>query len=210
MLWEVYLIIVVVVMAEKLQEGPHLSSRSLVIFTDKSVKNCESCALREISETEYNQGELILDDCETENPLAMVPFEKHEDDSVVGNSKQTKPGWSLIRNVFQHKKHTSKSSPKNTFVFQRAIRHSSSHSSAVVYPDHKQINVDESTLDGESGAIVPFGSAIILPPPTLCCDGGSLPEELLVLREKYSASCRLYSLHELVAATVNFSSGKLS
>ncbi|CAK8567946.1 unnamed protein product [Lathyrus sativus] len=197
---------------EKLHEGPHLSSRSLVIFTNKSVKNCESCALREISETEYNQGELLLDDCETENPLAMVPFQKLEDDSVVGNSKQTKPGWSLIRNVFQHKKHTSKSSPKNTFVFQRAIRHSSSHSSAVVYPDHKQINIDqidESTLDGESGAIVPFGSAIILPPPTLCSDAGSLPEELLVLRDKYSASCRLYSLQELVAATVNFSSENL-
>ncbi|CAI8598900.1 unnamed protein product [Vicia faba] len=196
----------------KLQEGSHLSSRSMVIFTHKSVKNCESCALREISETEYNKGELLLDDCETENPLAMVPFQKLEDDSVVGNSKQTKPGWSLIRNVFQHKKHTSKSSPKNTYVFQRAIRHSSSQSSAVVYPDHKQINidqVDESTLDGESGAIVPFGSAIVLPPPTLCSEAGSLPEELLVLREKYSASCRLYSLQELVAATVNFSSENL-
>ncbi|KAI5409943.1 hypothetical protein KIW84_055414 [Lathyrus oleraceus] len=177
----------------------------------RDVKNSESCALREILEAEYNQGDL-LDDCEMENPLAMVPFQKLDDDSVVGNSKQTKPGWSLIRNVFQHKKHISKSSPKNTFVFQRAIRHSSSHSSAVVYPDHKQINIDqidESTLDGESGVIVPFGSAIILPPLTLCSGAGSLPEELLVLGEKYSASCRLYSLQELVAVTVKFSSNNL-
>ncbi|KAI5409939.1 hypothetical protein KIW84_055411 [Lathyrus oleraceus] len=171
--------------------SPDLSSRSLVIFTNKSVKNCESCALREISKAEYNQGDL-LDDCETENPLAMVLFQKLDDDSVVGNSKQTKPSWSLIHNVFQHKKHISKSSPKNTFVFQREIRHSSSHSSAVVYRDHKQINIDqidESTLDGESGAIVPFGFAIILPPPSHCSGAGSLPEELLVLREKYSDSC---------------------
>jgi hypothetical protein len=209
---EVYLIIVV--MAEKLHEGPHLSSKSLVIFTNKSVKNCGSCALREISETEVDQGEL-LDGCETENSLALVPFQKLDDDSVVGNSKQSKPGWSLIRHVFQHKKHTPKSSPKSTFVFQRALRHSStsSHSSAVVHPDHKQINIDQiddSNLDGVSGAIVPFGSTITLPPPTLCSDSGNLPEELLVLREKYSSSCRLYSLQELVAATVNFSSSKLS
>ncbi|XP_045820995.1 probable receptor-like serine/threonine-protein kinase At5g57670 [Trifolium pratense] len=200
---------------EKLPEGPHLSSKSLVIFTNKSVKNCGSCALREISETEVDQGELLDHDCEKENSLALVPFQKLDDhDSVVGNSKQSKPGWSLIRHVFQHKKHTPKSSPKSTFVFQRALRHSSTstQSSAVVYPDHKQINidkVDDSPLDGESGAIVPFGSAITLPPPTLCSDTGNLPEELLVLREKYSSSCRLYSLQELVAATVNFSSKNL-
>lgn len=190
---------------------------SYLIFTNKSVKDCGSCALGEISETEFNQGEL-LDYCETENPLALVPFQKHDDESVVGDeslvgdSKRMKPGWSLIRNVFHSKRHTTKSSPKSTFVFQRGVRHSTSHSSSVVYPDHKQINIDpidDSTLDGESGAIVPYGSAIILPPPTLCSDADSLSEELLILRDKYSSSCRLYSLQELVAATVNFSSENL-
>lgn len=200
---------------ENLQEDPNLLSTSLVVRTNKSVKNCGSCSLHEISETGFNE-EGFPDDYESENSLALVPFQKLDDDScrstMVGNSKHIKPGWSLIRHVFQSKKHSTKSLPKNTFVFQRALRQCSSQSSAVVYPDHKQINFDQtynSTLDGESAAIVPFGSAIILPPPTLCSDVGSLAEDLLVLREKYSPSCRLYNLQELVAATVNFSSENL-
>lgn len=188
----------------------------MVACTNKSAKNCESCTLREISETEFQQGGLP-DDLEKENPLALVPFQKLDDEpcnsTVVGNSKQTKPRWSLIRQVFQPKKHTSKNSQKNSFVFQRALRQSNCHSSAVVYPDHKQVNIDqieESTLDGESGAIVPFRSATILLPPTLCSDVSSLPEELFDLRDKYSSSCRLYSLQELASATGIFSPGKFS
>lgn len=40
----------------------------------------------------------------------------------------------------------------------------------VVYQDHNQISIDqtdESTLDGDSGAIVKFGYAFILPPPMM-------------------------------------------
>lgn len=204
-------------MAEKLlHEGLDLSPKLLVACTNKSVKSCGSCALRETYETEYKKGELP-DDLEEKNPLALVPFQKLDDDDscysiVMGDSKQTKPGWWLLRQVFQPRKHTTpKFSQKNTFGFQRALRQPSCHSSAVVHPDQKQINIDQTddfTLDGESGAIVLFGSATSLPPPTLCSDV-SLPEELLVLREKYSSSCRLYSLQELASATANFSPGKL-
>ncbi|TKY73808.1 Proline-rich receptor protein kinase PERK9 [Spatholobus suberectus] len=191
---------------EKLREGSSLSSKSLVVYTNKSVKSCGSCALRESCGTEFEQG--LCDGVEKENSLALVPFKKLDDGDapcysvVVGNSKH-KPGWSLLRHVFHPKRHANKSSLKNnTFVFQRALRQPNFHSSAVVHPDHKQISIeqiDESPLDGVSGAIVPFGSAT-----SLCSDLSSLPEELVVLQEKYSSSCRLYSLQELVSATSNF------
>ncbi|XP_061374823.1 protein kinase STUNTED-like [Gastrolobium bilobum] len=193
-----------------LHEGSSLSPKSLVAYINKNMKNCERCALQETSDTEFKQG--FPDDLEKENPLAMVPFQKHDDDPgysvVVCDSKQSKPGWSLLRQVFHPRKHTPKAFLKNTFVFHRPLRQPDRHFSAVVHPDHKQITVeqnDDSTLNGESGAIVPFGSDTIFPPLALCCDLSNLPEELLVLQEKYSSSCRLYSLQELVSATANFS-----
>lgn len=201
---------------EKLHEGSNLSSNSLVVYTNKSMnKKCEGCAFNECSGTEFEQG-LCDDGVEKGNMLALVPYKKDDDDDdvgdapfysvVVGNSKH-KPGWSLLRHVFHHKKDRHKSSTKNTFVFQRALRQPNCHSSAVVHPDHKQISIeqiDDSPLDGVSGAIVPFGSAATFPPLSLCSDLSSLPEELLVLQDKYSSSCRLYSLQELVSATSNF------
>ncbi|KAI5398357.1 hypothetical protein KIW84_063953 [Lathyrus oleraceus] len=53
--------------------------------------------------------------------------------------------------------------------------------------------MDESTLDGESGAIVPFGSAIILPPPTLCSGVSSLPEELFGFTGEVHDFLRIYN-----------------
>ncbi|KAK7410910.1 hypothetical protein VNO78_02124 [Psophocarpus tetragonolobus] len=199
---------------EKLQKGSSLSSKSLVVYTNKTMKSCGSCALQEGSGTEFEQG--FCEDVEKENPLALVPFKKLDDAPcfpvVVDNSKH-KPGWSLLRHVFHHKKHSHKSSVKNTYVFQRALRQSNFHSSAVVHPDHKQISIeqiDDPPLDGVSGAIVPFGSATpIFTFPSICSDLGSVPEELLVLQEKYSSSCRLYSLQELVSATSNFATENL-
>ena len=201
-------------MAEKLCEGSSLSSKSLVVYTNKNMKSCGSCELQECSGNEFEQG--LCEDVEKENPLALVPFKKLEDApcfSVVVDNSKPKPGWSLLRHVFHHKKHNHKSSSmKNTFVFQRALRQPNCHSSAVVHPDHKQISfkqIDDSPLDGVSGAIVPFESATttLFTLPSICSGLSSLPEELLVLQEKYSSLCRLYRLQELLSATSNFASG---
>ena len=187
----------------------------------KNLKICESCALQEGSGTdEPRQG--LPEDPEKENSLALVPYQRVDDapprcySIVVRSSNQSKPGWSLLRHVFHPRKHNPKSSLKNTIVFQRPLRQPSWHSSAVVHPDQKQTNIDQnddssSTLDGESGAIVPFGSAAAFPVPSLCGDLSSVSAELLEdLNEKYSSSCRLYSLQELASATANFSPGLLS
>jgi len=199
--------------AEKSPEGSSLSPRSLAVYAKKNMKSCESCALQEIPGTGFERE--LCDDFEKGDSLALVPFKKHDDGpcfSVVVDNSKRKPGWSLLRNVFHHKKHSPKSSTKNTYIFQRALRQSSFHSSAVVHPDHKQIGIeqiDDSPLDGVSGAIVPFGSATIFTRPSISYESGNLPEELLILQEKYSSSCTLHSLQELVSATSNFAPGYL-
>lgn len=203
--------VVIIIMAEKLHEGQNFSTKSLVVSTKKNLKNCKSCE---------DSGTKDDDDLVKENSLALVPFKKLDDappsySIVVRNShsSQLKPGWSLLRQVFHPRKHSPKSLRKNAFDFQRASRHPSWHSSAVVHPDHKKTNDDRndaSSLDEESGAIIPFGSDATFPPPSISGEVTSLPEELLGLQEKYSSSCRLYSLQELVSTTANFSSGSLS
>lgn len=182
-----------------------------MVYSNKNIKSCGSCALQEISGTVFERG--LCDDVEKGDSLALVPFKKLDDGScfsvVVDNTKH-KPGWSLLRNVFHHKKHSPKSSTKNTYIFQRALRQPNFHSSAVVHPDHKQISIeqiDDSPLDGVSGAIVPYGSATIVTLPSISYKSGNLPDELLILQEKYSSSCTLHSLQELVSATSNFAPG---
>ncbi|MED6189162.1 hypothetical protein PIB30_093136 [Stylosanthes scabra] len=195
---------------EKLQEGPLLLRKSLVACGSKNLKSCESCAAVLAPQ----------EDPEKDNSLALVPIQQVDDapspcySIVMRDSNQSKPGWWLLRHVFHPRRHSSKSSLKNSnsIVFQRPLRHPSWHFSAVVHPDQKQANVtdhnDKSSyaLDGESGAIVPFGSSATFPIPSLCGDLSSVSIELLEgLREKYLSSCICYSLQELASATASFS-----
>ncbi|KAL4294917.1 hypothetical protein HN51_045762 [Arachis hypogaea] len=205
---------------EKLHEDPLLLLKSLVAY-GSNLKSCESCAAvlapQEGSETnELMQG--LPEDPEKDNSLALVPIQKVDDapspcySIVVRGSNQSKPGWSFLRHVFHPRKHTSKSSLKSSIIFQRPLRHPSWHFSAVVHPDQKQASTTENNdqssyaLDGESGAIVPFGSSATFPIPSLCGDLSSVSLELLEgLREKYLSSCISYSLQHLASATASFS-----
>ena len=201
--------------AVKLNESPALINKSLDAYKKKRLKSCECCArvlaLPDSSAAKHKEG--LTDGHEKENSLALVPSQKLDDASsysiAVVKSDRSRPGWLLLRQVFLPKKHMRKSLVKNTSVFQQTLKQTNCPSSAVVHPDHKQ-NIDhdgDSSLDGESGAIVPFGSDDIITPPHFFSDLSDIPEELLGLREKYSSSCRLYSFQELVSATANFSRG---
>ncbi|KAE9602764.1 putative protein kinase RLK-Pelle-RLCK-VI family [Lupinus albus] len=197
----------------KLNESPKLLNNSLAAYTKKRLKNCECCtwglASLENSATKLSQG--FTNGYEEESSLALIPIQKLDDvpsDSVVVcKSNRSKPAWSLLRKVFLPKNHKQKSPVENSPVFQQASRQPNCHSSDVVHQDNKLKTGqnDNSTLDGESGAIVPFGSDDIILPPSLCSDLSGLAKDLLVLREKYSSTCRLYSFQELVSATANFS-----
>ncbi|KAK4264708.1 hypothetical protein QN277_025846 [Acacia crassicarpa] len=187
----------------KLNEGPALLTKSFKLGTKTNVMNCECCE-RVLALPESTAIEDVPDDQEKKDSLALVPLQKIGDGqgcaTVVQESNQSKHGWSVLRQVFLPKKHVQKPYVSNPYVFQRAVK-TSWHSSAVVHPDLKQINIDKNdntTLDGQSGAIVPFRS-------TANSGFSNFQEELSSLQEKYSSSCRVYTFQELTSATANFS-----
>ncbi|CAL0327744.1 unnamed protein product [Lupinus luteus] len=188
---------------EKIHEGQNSSLNLLVPYMKKKLNNCEICKKR-----------LSGDDLVKENSHALVPLLEHGDSDppsnsiMVKNSNQLKSGCSIIHQVLHQRKCShSMSLTKRGFDFELASRRLNWNFSALVHPDHKQTNHDknnDSTLYGESDAIVPFGFANFLL-PSVCGQVTSLPEELLCLQKKYSSLCRIYSLQELVFATANFS-----
>ncbi|XP_054795776.1 LRR receptor kinase SERK2-like isoform X1 [Prosopis cineraria] len=192
---------------QELNEGPALLHKSFKPCTKTNPRNCESCA-RVLALPESSATGALPDDQEKNDSLALVPVQKTGGPwyaTVVQESNQSKHGWSVLRQVFLPKKHIQKSYVSNPYVFQRVVKQPSWHSSAVVHPDLKQINIDKNditTLDGQSGAIVPFRSA---------ANSGlsNFHEELSRLQEKYSSSCRVYSFQELASATANFSPDNL-
>uniref|UniRef100_A0A2C9U2G7 Protein kinase domain-containing protein n=1 Tax=Manihot esculenta TaxID=3983 RepID=A0A2C9U2G7_MANES len=149
--------------------------------------------------------------------LALVPVPKVEApscsfSSLIRQVPEMKPGWPLLRRAFLPDRRTSdRSSGRQISVVQWAMRLPSRQlSSYISKSDHKQNDRDQgenqSSLNGESGAIVPVGTENLTIP--LSPDNSkTLPKELEGLHEKYLATCRLFNYQELVSATSNFSAG---
>ncbi|CAL5324059.1 hypothetical protein CsSME_00003001 [Camellia sinensis var. sinensis] len=143
-----------------------------------------------------------------ENSLALVPVMNQL-------SPKSKHGWTLLRRWFLHnQEQTDKSSLKKKSVMQRVLKVPSRQSLAAVYPDHKRSNSDRNedhslNLDGESGAIVLFGTDIASSPSSPGYSPKILRKELEGLAEKYSSVCRLFSYQELLLATSNFKTENL-
>ncbi|KAL5755407.1 hypothetical protein ACOSP7_023627 [Xanthoceras sorbifolium] len=169
------------------------SGSSLKRKTQK--KNCTNCnSVTQLLEESPCDGY-------EDNSLALVPFQRSE-------LPRSRPGWAVLRRVFLPKhQHSEKSPVKKTSLLQWVRRLPIRSTSAIVHPDHKQNHSDSpeeshcSTLDGESGAIMPVvhGAACSPLPP---CNG--IPEELEGLYERFSSTCRLFSYQELLLATSNF------
>ncbi|KAG8633206.1 cysteine-rich receptor-like protein kinase 26 [Manihot esculenta] len=151
--------------------------------------------------------------------LALVPVPKVEApscsfSSLIRQVPEMKPGWPLLRRAFLPDRRTSdRSSGRQISVVQWAMRLPSRQlSSYISKSDHKQNDRDQgenqSSLNGESGAIVPVGTENLTIP--LSPDNSkTLPKELEGLHEKYLATCRLFNYQELVSATSNFSAENL-
>lgn len=179
-------------------------------------QNCLSCAA-DVGNCETQSTEELPVDGGEDNSLALVPYQSLEADTnsssvVIQESPESKSGWSILRWAFLAKRQYAENSLKRTSVFQWVLRLPNWQSSTVVYPDQKKSNCDQeddncSSLDEDSGAIVPFGSATVCPPLSPCSGLGNLPKELLGLREKYSSSCMYFSYQELLLATSNFMPG---
>lgn len=189
---------------------------------EKSSLVCSSCApdagLPENCGTQSTEE--LSGDGDEDNSLALVPYRSSEANTdsgyvVIQDSTELKSRWSTLRRVFRPKRQYVEKSVKRTSVLHWLLRLPSWDSLAVVDPDQRRSNSDQdddycSSLDEESGAIVPFGSAAVCPPLSPFNGFGCLPNELLGLREKYSSSCRLFTYQELLSATSNFIPGLYS
>ncbi|KAK4572685.1 hypothetical protein RGQ29_030922, partial [Quercus rubra] len=126
---------------------------------------------------------------------------------------ESKPGWPLLRrSILPDKKVSERSLVRQISVVQWALRLPSRKYLYITNSDHKQNSCDQcedqsSTLDSESGAIVPVDTKTLTAPPSPERNSSSPPKELEGLHEKHSSSCRLFRYPELRSATLNFSPG---
>lgn len=196
-------------MATNFIDGHRCLQKSDSGCNDQTERDCGDDALSSSLERNDSGTDLVdelPEDNDVENSLALVPFQKPQgiskSNSIVSReSSQWKSSWPFLRRIFLSKQQAEKSSKK--FSMFQGVLHipNFQSSSALVYPDQKQNCSDQdqgSTIDGENGAIVPYGSSHIL---------GSLPKEVLELKDKYSSTCRLFTYEELLSATSNFMPG---
>lgn len=127
----------------------------------------------------------------SDGSLALVPVLQTDEASSSDRSR-----WTALRRLLPRRQRAKKSD-KNLSVILR-VSSLPLLGCSVIYPDQKQQSVASYPLDGESGAIVPFGYST-----------ESLPKELLGLNEKFSDKCRLFSFRELSKATSDFTPGFL-
>ncbi|XP_031736961.1 probable receptor-like serine/threonine-protein kinase At5g57670 isoform X2 [Cucumis sativus] len=185
----------------------------LATFPNKGQSPERDCVEGAPSSLERNDSGIDLvdelpEDNDVGNSLALVPFHKPRENLksnsiVCRESSHWKSSWPLLRRIFLSKHQAEKSSKKFS-VFQGVLHIPNfQSSSALVYPDQKPNCSDQDqgfTIDGECGAIVPYGSSHILE---------SLPKEVLDLKDKYSSTCRVFTYEELSFATSNFMSEHL-
>ncbi|XP_019056925.1 PREDICTED: probable L-type lectin-domain containing receptor kinase II.1 isoform X2 [Tarenaya hassleriana] len=151
-----------------------------------------------------------------DNSLALVPIQTHEEDTSPTSSltiytPKKKSRWPFLRRVFIPPPETLvRSSCRKMSVIRWALRFKGrQQSAAIIYPDGRQINScndkdGSSTLDGQSGAIVSFGSEISWSSLSLCNGFDNFAEELESLHKRYSSTCRVFSYQELLSATSGF------
>lgn len=154
------------------------------------------------------------DENERDSSMAIVPMQKVEVASgsvslLLRELCEVKPGWPLLRSAMVSNTSASQiQQVRQISVVQWAMRLPSRYCLYMensTRKDYDSSNHDQDhQLDGESGAIVPVGNEASVPSSP---DSRSLPEELVGLHEKYSATCRLFKFKELELATSNFRQG---
>nr|DAD24729.1 TPA_asm: hypothetical protein HUJ06_026193 [Nelumbo nucifera] len=181
-------------------------------------RNCSICTPDPVSRDTH--GSTISEESNGGNAedksLALVPVKTSQVTSSSSISlrelPELKPGWPLLhRAILRNEKAKTfgKSSVRQISVVQWAMRLPNRNLSAVVHPDSKHTTRDQSedrlsSLNGESGAIVPVGTDASVPPSSPRYGLKKLPKELEGLHEKYSATCRLFGYQDLLSATSNF------
>lgn len=173
---------------------------------DDKENNCLNCnSKRVLPENSCSQIGQVLCRCNgSDNSMALVPFQR-----VPRESSESKSGWAFLRRIFWRDRPSSERSSKGMSVFGWVVKSPSRHSSAVIYPDKRLNSFDQledtlSSLDGESGAIVPVGVCTPISPLSHHDGFNNFSKKLEGLHEQYSSTCRLFSVQELISATSNF------
>ena len=133
--------------------------------------------------------------------MAMVSVKTRE-------RPESKSGWAVLRKFFCHGLILPESSSgKKSSVLRRILSLPSRLSDAAIYPDQKPTSTSEclTNLDPARGDIVPYS----VDNNSNLFSSKIFSEELNALTEKYSATCQLFSYHELLLATNNFIPGSL-
>ncbi|KAJ8771672.1 hypothetical protein K2173_026849 [Erythroxylum novogranatense] len=181
-------------------------------------KNCSLCGPVPdyLNTSSHEPEEDSHDSCRgKDKSLALITLPKVDATStsrtlIVKQLPEVKPGWPLLRrSCLPDLRVSYRSSMRQISVVQWAMRLPSRQlSSSSADLDNKQnacrLVEERSSLDGETGAIVPVGTETVTAPRSPDHNLKNLPKELKGLHEKYSSTCRLFTYQELLAATSNF------
>ncbi|KAL1833702.1 hypothetical protein ACET3Z_003353 [Daucus carota] len=191
---------------------------------NESVNICSNCSpdCRSVDNTCSSPIEESSADGDECNSMAIVPLQKPEVSSSsrslsTKEPPELKPGWPLLCRAISTNWETSRAIfpyVRQISVVQWAMRlpSRSCHSSFDSSDKQSSFQCDEgqfSELNGKTGAIVPVGNGAFISPSSPSSSTKNLPEELVGLHEKYSATCRLFQYNELLSASSKFSPDNL-
>lgn len=172
-------------------------------------QKCSVCSRPSVDNSSHQSAEDSSAEDGEDNSMAIVPVPREEASSITKLIKElpeARPGWPLLRRAMLPDP-SERSMIRKISVVQWAMQLPSRR--------HRQNSCDPgedqpSSLDGETGAIVPVGSEAMIAPSSPDHNLRKLPRELEGLHEKYSYTCRLFNYQELQSATSYFLAGMLS
>ncbi|KAL6215047.1 hypothetical protein ACLB2K_014478 [Fragaria x ananassa] len=166
-------------------------------------QKCSVCSRPSVDNSSHQSAEDSSAEDGEDNSMAIVPVPREEASSItklINELPEARPGWPLLRRAMLPDP-SERSMIRKISVVQWAMQLPSRR--------HRQNSCDPgedqpSSLDGETGAIVPVGSEAMTAPSSPDHNLRKLPRELEGLHEKYSYTCRLFNYQDLQSATSYF------
>ncbi|KAM5564367.1 protein kinase STUNTED [Rosa sericea] len=169
-------------------------------------QKCSACSRPSVDNSSHQSAEDSSAEDGEDKSMAIVPVQREEAETagsitmLMKELPEARPGWPLLRRAVLPDP-SERSMVRKISVVQWAMQLPSRR--------HRQNSCDPgedqpSSLDGETGAIVPVDSEAMTAPSSPDHYSKGLPRELEGLHEKYSSTCRLFNYQELQSATSYF------
>ncbi|CAN4075720.1 unnamed protein product [Withania somnifera] len=160
------------------------------------------------------------DNNRNDNSMAIVPLQRQESGSssitlLIKDLPEVRPGWPLLNRAILSNQQAADIFPvRKLSVVQWALCLPSRHLLSIDDLEKRDLpsasaETQAPALDEGAGAIVPVNHETTSTKSSPDNSPRTLPRELEGLREKYSATCRLFIFQELLLATLSFSSENL-